>query len=306
MKNKIVSIVLALVLSLFCLSPAVMAAGMNRGKISEKEKNTTIGLFAYMGADGAVDILQNGNFHSYVDAGNPDDATSLSNFATSLLFADLGNEYVSQTVSHKVLYLTDETLARAEANADYLMGYYDEKEESGGVFLPNDLDSVSFFFPVPALEEAGMDNALENYRKTLELYGHLVFRYKETVFQESFSMLKNRTLIDYPYLGWAYNTREGSILSENLDENGQPAENGKTNDLVYCLGESNRISHGTARTSYDYRLILTDYYKNVLGFPHENHTWARRPAFYGRNSEGKYRQISPAYTFCLSCGAVKQ
>lgn len=335
MRKRVWSVVLALVLCLSCLVQCVAAQGtesLKRYGITDDEKETTIGFFKYIGAQDAVDTLTKGKYSKYVilpdaeksddkststkstDGKSPDtkrneDATALENFATSLLFAELGNEYVSQSTMHKVLYMTDNSMARAEANADFLLGFKDEKEQSGELDVSDEPGTVSFFLPIPDLDKSGLDIAQENASRTDALYRELAERYLKKAVQENLQTLSAGQKVHYSYLSWAYNTRKGYIITLHQNEQGtvEEVKTEPSSQLVYCLGESDQIPHGKARTSYEYRMLLTEYYQKFGVYPdNQKHTWITRPAFYGRDLEGKFRKISPTYTFCLNCGAVKQ
>lgn len=334
MRKRVWSVVLALVLCLSCLVQCVAAQGtesLKRYGITDDEKETTIGFFKYIGAQDAVDTLTKGKYSKYVilpdaeksddkststkstDGKSPDtkrneDATALENFATSLLFAELGNEYVSQSTMHKVLYMTDNSMATAEANADFLMGDYPTKQKSGEDRLEDKAETISFFFPVPYKKNVNEEPIKDYPKVTIDFYEELAQQYLKRALQENLKTLSDGSRVNYSYLNWAYNSRTGLIYRKDKDT-GEQKEAGnevKTNALIYCLGESDNAAHGTARTPYDYRRLLTDYYENISGYPHKNHVWIYRPAFYGRGLNGKYQKISPAYTFCFSCGALKQ
>lgn len=329
MRKRVLSVVLALVLCLSCMAQCVAAQGvdsLSRYGITEEEKNSTIGFFKYIGAQDAVDTLTKGKYSQYVvlskdentdtkstggkssDAKRYEDATALTNFAISLLFADLGNEYVSQGTTHKVLYMTDNSMAKAEANADFLLGFKDEKEQSGELDVSDEPGTVSFFFPIPDLEKSGREAAQENTSRTETLYRELAERYLKKAAQENLQALSAGQRVHYSYLNWAYNTRSGDIITLHQNEQGTIEElrTEPSSQLVYCLGESDQIPHGKARTSYEYRKLLTEYYQKFGTYPDkQKHIWIKRPAFYGRNLEGKFRRISPAYTFCVNCGAIK-
>lgn len=303
MKKRIVSVVLALVLCVSCFAQVVLAKGVdstvNRPDIAENEKNTTVGLFRYFHSDEAVDILLNGPLHSYVLVGDKDDATSLPNFVTSLLFADLGNEYVSKALTHRTLYLTDESLARAEANDDFWAGDFGQKTQTGTLQLSDDPGTLSFFLPVPTLERPGLNEAVNYWQEADAFYEKLAKAYLQRALDQNLETLKTRGFTNYSVLSWAYNTRAGQIITvhpneetgENVRENTRSYQN-----LVYCLGESDTASRGEKHTSYYYRTLLTEYYEKFLGYPHENHVWMFHPASAG----------TPSYEFCLSCGAVKK
>lgn len=326
MRKRVLSVVLALILCLSCMAQCVAAQGvesLSRYGITEEEKNSTIGFFKYIGAQDAVDTLTKGKYSKYVILKDEKiventngrekvrigrDATSLVNFATSLIFAELGNEYVSQSTMHKVLYMTDNSMARAEANADFLMGDYPTKQKNGEDRLVDEAESISFFFPVPYTENVDKKPVNDYPRITLDFYEELAQQYLEKAIRENLRTLSSGSRVHYSYLNWAYNSRAGLIYHKDKDtgEQKDAGQEIQTNALVYCLGESDNAAHGTVRTAYDYRRLLTDYYENVSGYPHENHVWIYRPAFYGRGLNGKYQKISPAYTFCFSCGALKQ
>lgn len=300
MKKRILAVVLALVLCVSCLTQAVMAKGVdptvNRPDIAENEKNTTVGLFKYFHSDEAVNILLNGPMRKYIFVGSKDDATSLPNFVTSLLFADLGNEYVSKAVTHRTLYLTDESLARAEANADFLAGDIGEKERDGTLVLTDTPGTLSFFLPVLSLGSSGLEEAVNYWQETDAFYEKLADKYLKQALDQNITTLKNQGLTNYSILSWAYNTQAGDIMTKHPNAENKESDTRAYQNLVYCLGESDSASHGEKHTSYYYRNLLTEYYEKFLGYPHENHVWVFHPASAG----------TPAYSFCLSCGAVKK
>lgn len=81
-------------------------------------KQGAIGFFKAMGADSAIEIIQNCTYKDYTEVGNSLDATSLDNMLAAIPYMKSINEY-RKSVGLSELQVTYKLIAAAIANANY-------------------------------------------------------------------------------------------------------------------------------------------------------------------------------------------